>query len=131
MNDPIIRFLREHPSILFYGIAGLTVTTLLLTLVPADYMIQSGFWSYDKLGHALLFGVWTFLFGIYQMLNHPNLAHPFIIFTTGILFGGLIELLQYLLPIGRNADWIDLGVDAIGAFLAITVIHFFFESPSE
>lgn len=131
MNRSLIRFLREHPAILVFGITGLTAVTLLLTLVPSDYMIHGNFWDYDKLGHALLFCAWTFLFGIYQVLNHPNLAQPYIIFTSGILFGGIIELLQYLLPIKRNADWMDLGVDALGALLATLVIQYFFRPPTQ
>lgn len=131
MNRSLFDYLRERPSILIFGIAGLTAVTLMLTLIPGDYMIQSGIWGYDKLGHAVLFSIWTFLFGIYQILNHPNLAHPFIIFTTGILFGGMIELLQYLLPIQRSAEWLDLGVDALGALIAILAIQYFLKSPSE
>ena len=130
MNRSLVPFLKEHPSVLIYGVTVLTAATLLLTLLPGDYIINKSIWSYDKLGHALLFGVWTFLFGLYQRLNHPSLAHPFIIFTVGILFGGLIELLQYLLPIQRHADWLDLGVDALGAFIAILAIHYFFRSET-
>lgn len=39
------------------------------------------------------------------------------VLVAGILFGGLIEMLQGILPINRNADWLDLAADSLGAVI--------------
>lgn len=43
------------------------------------------------------------------------------VLVAGILFGALIEVLQGLLPINRNADWLDLAADSLGAVLGTIV----------
>ena len=39
------------------------------------------------------------------------------VLVAGILFGALIEVLQGILPINRNADWLDLAADSLGAVI--------------
>ena len=43
------------------------------------------------------------------------------VLIAGILFGALIEVLQGILPINRNADWLDLAADSLGAVLGTVV----------
>lgn len=129
MNQSLIRYLREHPFILLPGIAVLTVATILLTLIPSEYLVKSKIWDFDKLGHILLFGFWTFLFGLHQMIHFPQKTKPWIIFAMGLTFGGIIELLQFILPIHRHADFLDLGFDALGAFFAALALRYLFKSP--
>lgn len=39
------------------------------------------------------------------------------VLIAGILFGALIEILQGILPINRNADWFDLAADSLGVVI--------------
>lgn len=43
------------------------------------------------------------------------------VLIAGMLFGALIELLQAILPINRNADWLDLAADSLGVVLGTIV----------
>lgn len=42
--------------------------------------------------------------------------------VAGVLFGALIEGLQYVLPINRSADWADLFADSIGVVLGMLLV---------
>jgi len=42
-------------------------------------------------------------------------------FFFAVIFGGIIEIIQYFLPT-RSAEWYDLLSNSIGAFLGITVV---------
>ena len=35
-----------------------------------------------------------------------------------LVFGGAIEVAQYLMPYGRSAEWADLAADGLGILLA-------------
>ncbi|UFH54190.1 VanZ family protein [Spirosoma sp. KNUC1025] len=64
----------------------------------------------DKAMHIAIFAPFSFLW----MLSGFRLNNVLI---AGFLFGAFIELLQYLLPINRSADWIDLFADCIGTIV--------------
>lgn len=65
----------------------------------------------DKLGHLLIFAALAAL---------ARLAYPerpaWGAFVALVVYGAAIELAQA--RIGRDADWLDLGVDALGALVA-------------
>ena len=69
----------------------------------------------DKVLHILIFIPFTLL---WSLTGFP-IGRALI---AGILFGALIEGLQYVLPIHRSADWLDLAADTIGAVLGILVV---------
>lgn len=122
MNKTLIHYLKARPHLLLWGVAGITAAALLLTLVPAEYLSKNRIWSYDKVGHLLLFGSWTYLLGLYVMIEHPARHNLWKIFSLGVLFGGAIEILQFLLPINRHGDIVDFGVDALGAVGAVILL---------
>lgn len=66
----------------------------------------------DKLQHSIIFVLFAFLW----MEAGLRLNTVLLI---GILFGGLIEVLQYLLPINRNADWADFAADTLGTVIGV------------
>ncbi|MVM31030.1 VanZ family protein [Spirosoma sp. HMF4905] len=66
----------------------------------------------DKILHAVIFAP----FAILWILAGFRLDYVLI---AGILFGGLIEGLQYILPINRTADWIDLAADGLGTLIGV------------
>lgn len=61
----------------------------------------------DKLMHVVIFALFSFLWIRAGLRMNRVIA-------AGFLFGALIEVLQYVLPINRSGDWIDLLADGIG-----------------
>lgn len=61
----------------------------------------------DKLMHVVIFAPFALLWALagFRLTN---------VLLAGFLFGALIEVLQYTLPVNRNGDWIDLFADCIG-----------------
>lgn len=106
------------------GLLGfLTIGMLFLTLSPMDVLGSNPIWSYDKLGHFILFGSWTFLLGMYLYVSNSNKLNLFTIFFIGVSFGILIEVLQYVLPFQRSADLFDIAFDSLGCLLGVLALN--------
>lgn len=125
MINNILRFLESRTFIISFGLISLTVVTLLLTLLPVEYIAQNKIFSYDKAGHLLIFGSWTLLLGLYRIFNKQSKPSLWTIPLWGVLFGIFIEVMQYLLPVNRNADLVDVGYDLAGCLLAYGLLRFF------
>ena len=123
MITQINTYLSERKYLLVGTIALITIVTLMLTLMPVDKIMPAQIWSYDKLGHLLIFGGWTFVVGYYRYISSPKTLNLFSIFFIGILFGITVEGLQYILPIHRNADLFDVAYDALGCFIATMALY--------
>ena len=67
----------------------------------------------DKLHHAVAFFA---LAGLALALVERR--HYRVVCGALIVFGGTIEVAQYLMPYGRSAEWADLAADALGVALA-------------
>jgi VanZ family protein len=105
---------------------GWAAVVLVLTLTPANEMPRTPDWellSFDTAAHA---GVFVVLAGLswfsarrqrrwLWLARHAGLA----VFVGSTLFGGLIEVLQYAMHLGRHGDWVDLLSDAIGSGVAM------------
>ena len=101
---------------------------LVLTLTPANEMPSTPVWkllSFDTAAHAGVFAVLAGLswFSMRRQQRWPRLArHAGLVVLAGcILFGGLIEGLQFAMHLGRQAEWTDVLGDAIGAALALSI----------
>ena len=76
----------------------------------------------DKWEHAIAWGLWywvfykTFLKKDFEGLNLQKADSLFIL--VGILFGALVEWLQWVTAWGRSAEWLDLVSDTLGLFVA-------------
>ena len=68
----------------------------------------------DKVLHVAIFAPFSFLWmqAGFRLTN---------VVIAGILFGALIEVLQYVLPINRSADWADLFADSIGTVVGVVL----------
>ena len=102
---------------------------LLLTLTPAIDMPRTPAWkllSFDTAAHAGVFAVLAVLcwFSLRRQRRWPQLArHAGAAVLLGcLLFGALIEVLQYLMNVGRHAEWTDLAGDTLGAALALGLV---------
>jgi len=121
LASSLYSFLSENQYVLPLGILLLTLLMLLLTLMPSDFMGKSQVWSYDKVGHAALFGSWCFTVGLYYQISKPA-AKIWPIFVSGVAFGLIIEVLQYALPLNRSADPMDFIFDVIGCLVAVLAL---------
>ena len=116
-------FSKQFRPILITGFVLCTVVILGATLYPSDFSMPTTIWDYDKLGHAIMFLVWTIIFGLFLFViknQKPSLVLIFIISAT---FGLLIEVLQFVLPAGRSAELLDFIADIIGSGVAIILLH--------
>lgn len=115
-------FLSKNRYLLPLGIIGFTIITLVLTLVPSNFLGEHRIWSYDKVGHMALFGGWTFLLGLYQHINNDSPRNVWYFFLIGVSFGLIIELLQRFLPLNRHGGFGDLLFDAFGCLIAVWLL---------
>ncbi|MBN8824232.1 MULTISPECIES: VanZ family protein [unclassified Spirosoma] len=91
-----------------------TIIMLIGCLTPHDDLPEELLsWS-DKLLHVLIFAPFTLL---WALAGFPMGR----VLIAGILFGALIEVLQYILPINRSGDLIDLLADSLGAVVGIGI----------
>lgn len=115
-------FFSKHNNLLPLLISLLTIIMLFLTLVPMESLGKSNLWDYDKLGHMVLFGSWTYILGLYHHIKRPTPTNLLNIFLVGVAFGLLIELMQYVLPLNRYAEIGDLLFDILGCAVAVGLL---------
>ncbi len=89
-----------------------TVTMLIGCLTPHDQVPDELMTWNDKGLHIAIFALFSFLW----VLAGFRLGRVAI---AGLFVGALIEVLQYVLPINRSADWLDLLADCIGTGVGI------------
>ena len=119
MIQSILAFIQKHKWLLPVLIAIVTITALLLTLLPAKNFSSGGIWQHDKIGHMLIFGSWTFLVGLFRIVRYTDRPPTLItILLAGVFFGVLIEIMQYVLPVHRDPDILDAVADFVGCMLA-------------
>ncbi|MGN8224664.1 MULTISPECIES: VanZ family protein [unclassified Gracilimonas] len=92
------------------------------TLFPVSYDVPQSLLGMDKLVHLIMFGAWTFFFGLVRFLKGKYKLVP--VFVVGTLFGLIVEILQHLLPTGRSPEFMDFIADISGTGLAIFVLYF-------
>jgi hypothetical protein len=109
-----------------YSTAMLVVASMVIiygTLFPAEMIVKSELWSFDKIIHMVGFGGLTGLIWLHlKRTGSTGLPLDVWSLVWGIGAGALIELLQYLMPVNRSAEWGDLFADAIGSILAVLIL---------
>ena len=112
-------FIRTIPFL--FGIWMLI--TLYLTVMPAEYLVESRVFQYDKLGHFALFGGWAFLYGLFMMYYRRKTDVGLNrIFWIGFMFGAMVEMYQYLMPVNRSGSLYDLSANALGCLAAVLAL---------
>lgn len=122
MRSSLIDYLSRNKHVIPVLFGFLTLVVLVLTLIPAGALGSSVIWSFDKLGHFLMFGSWTFLLGLYLYVSNSYTLNLFTIFFIGVSFGIFIELLQFALPFQRSADLFDVAFDSLGALFGVLTL---------
>ena len=112
-----------------YSTAMLVVASLVIiygTLFPAEMIGKSRLWSFDKVIHLIGFGGLTALIWLHlKRTGSTGRSLDFWALVWGIGAGALIELLQYLMPLNRSAEWGDLLADAVGSVIAVLILRIF------
>ncbi|MCH8558344.1 MAG: VanZ family protein [Balneolia bacterium] len=92
---------------------------LYLTLFPGDLLTSAARLGNPKVGHVILFGGWTLLFGLTVMIYFGrSTVSIFLIVLAGILFGAVVEVMQFMMPFDRQGSVTDVGLNTIGAVIA-------------
>lgn len=92
---------------------------LLLTLMPSDGIPSVSIPHIDKAVHFIMFGSLSVVM-LFDWSRYVGRVYARQLITVAVLStvaGGIIELLQGAMGMGRGADWFDLLADASGAFL--------------
>ena len=103
-----------------------TALVLVLTLAPAHEMPRTPAWkllSFDTAAHAGVFAVLAGLywFSLRRQCRWPRAAPGAgtIALLGSVALGGVIEVLQHTMNLGRHAEWSDWLSDTLGAVLVI------------
>lgn len=121
---------RKLPTPARYWLTLLTVAAILwFTLAPRPMgeFHPKLFPGADKVVHAVMFGALPAAWFIDRRRHGhtPTTGQVWLAAALSALAGGLIEILQALLPTGRTADWRDFLADCAGAIVAAAVCFLF------
>ena len=102
-----------------------TLVIFYICLSPSDEIPKTKLFEipyFDKMVHFGIYFIFTLIFT--SILQSKNYSHQKIFITNiviTILFGSLIEVLQYYLPIDRSADLYDFIADLSGTLAAVFI----------
>jgi VanZ family protein len=114
MNSPFSALTRL-PRRLRLGIFALACAILLyMTLAPGQDVPGLGA-IWDKAEHAI---AWAVLTGAGLLLSTKR---RWAIGVFAFVFGAAVEVLQAIMPLGRDGDWHDLAADSVGIVAAYLV----------
>lgn len=98
------------------------VVIFITSSIPAEDFPHVQFWGWAKLIHLIYYGVLCFLVhrAIINQTRYPLLARHSYLFGLffAVLYGVSDELHQLSTP-GRHGQYLDVLIDAVGAFLFI------------
>lgn len=104
--------MKINPTVFRWLAIVWTIIMLIGCLTPHEELPGELVELNDKMLHAAIFAPFSILWILAGVrMNHTLIA--------GILLGALIEVLQYILPINRSADWIDFAADGLGVLIGI------------
>lgn len=124
MRKPFFYHLIRNKYFIYSFFALITLVTLLLTLMPSENVGSSDLFQYDKIGHFLLFYIWTISFGLLMMIKKPSSINILVIMIAGSGFGIAVEAIQFFMPFGRNMDIMDALADILGSIFAGLTLFF-------
>ena len=114
MNRPLVWLAR-------FALVVALCSAFVIALMPSS---GSAGHMNDKLLHAMTF------FGLGGLASAGFRRRSGVgIFIFLTIFGGLIEIAQWLTDWGRSAEWADLGADMAGAFVGIVMARILTRLP--
>ena len=121
----MMRFLLRVPRWVMSGVCFALICYL--TLVPKPLPDNDiPFWEHtDKVVHAIMFGgMYACLFLDVWRDRRPAAWRRWLLAPAVAAFGGVIEVLQQTMAIGRGGDALDLAADCVGVILAVVASYF-------
>lgn len=114
------------------------LVVLILTGLPGSYFpVVHSFWDWlspDKVIHLVIFGVQSFLilWGFRTQYSHPEKRLSVLSWATiaSVLYGGLTELLQKEIFVGRDGNLYDFLANVIGALIGIFLFRLLFRKKT-
>ena len=111
------------PSILW------SLVILVLSAMPGISLPES-FWDFismDKVGHLGVYGIQTFLllFGLSKLISNDAKKVVVIALIISILYGILMEAMQYTFFPYRYFEYLDIIANIIGSFTGLLIFKFF------
>lgn len=116
-----------------YNLPGIVWGLIIIIILglPGDDLADISFLNipyFDKIVHVFLFLVFVFLlaYGFAKQNRFNILHHKFLLFSllTGVIYGGLTEILQEVVFTERTSDFFDFIADVTGCLTGL--IFFFF-----
>ena len=107
-------FEKKNPFLAYRAPAlGYAVLIFVMSAIPGYELPDLPFYSFDKIVHAIEFGLFGML--LYRALRFPEpFSSPYLLtLFIGIPYAALDEIHQLYVP-GRNCDIIDFIMDALG-----------------
>ncbi len=95
-----------------------TVVVSTLTLLPGRDMPEIHLINFDKFAHLGVFGLLNLLYLRWQRFGVQNGLSSLWITVFVVIYGGLIEFLQWAFYTDRTADWGDFAANTTGCLLA-------------
>lgn len=96
---------------------------LILTLTPGKSVPDITLFSYDKLGHAFVFFVFSLLLskGLHKS-NYKVIAAMSVSVIISGFYGLAIEIAQDFIP-DRGMEWFDAFANVFGSFLGVGAFY--------
>lgn len=97
------------------------ITIFILSAVPGDKLYMPPIWNADKFAHIAVYFVLSasLIFGFLRIGYCKSFIRQiFMAITISVVFGGILEILQQHIFIGRFGDILDFVANSTGAILA-------------
>lgn len=126
MQEKIRKIIRFIPKFVCTGLTLALILWLTLAPKPVGDFDMPIFPGADKIVHAIMFGWLTLMFVIdlHKHSHASKLSAIAIILCalTSLTIGGLIEILQQWMNIGRGMEFDDFLADAVGSLIVAAAI---------
>lgn len=108
------------------GAIAWAIIILILTLTPGKSVPDISLFDYDKIGHAGIFFIFSFLLitGLYKMDQRPQRVAKVVVIglVSSVVYGFAIEFIQDLIP-DRGMEWYDAVANILGSILGVCLFY--------
>jgi len=77
----------------------------------------------DKIVHFLFYLIFVILWGLAKKQSYFKIKYDLLIVLIAIVYGIIIEVLQGVLTVTRQADFYDALANSLGAFLGFVCLY--------
>ncbi len=111
------------PIKLYFPAMIWTIIIFVLSAYPGNQLPKVPVWQFDKIIHTLMYAILSFCLLLPYAKQFLIQKNRFIIGGSivffGILYGGLMEILQTHIFINRSGNWYDFFANSLGAILGV------------